>query len=175
MKENKSILIIMATAVLLFILSGSVLAEEKHYKTGVGYQGMISAEFLNGISARTWIDDNFGLEGNFFCGSVDVDAPGLSFDADLFALEAKAMYAPIVRQNSKFYFGVNLGWEYIDLDENEDIWTMGIFLGSEWNFQGIPELGFNFDIGYRYATYDDDYFEVDLDGIAATFGIHYYF
>lgn len=155
-------------------------------KTGLGYQGMAVGSFLNGISLRSWALGNVGLEGNLFYGGIDVDIENGSFtaDADLYLFEGKAMYAFIVKENSRFYAGGKFGWGRFDVNLNDagvdgDIFSLGAFIGSEWNFQGIPELGFNFDVGYSYNWYDDEIMDTDidisLDGISATFGIHYYF
>jgi hypothetical protein len=60
----------------------------------------------------------------------------------------------------------------------------GLLIGSEWSFPGLPEVGFNFDVGYSWLIYDnkisnegDDYryLDLNLSGVSATFGIHYYF
>lgn len=177
----------MVVATLMMLLCAMpALAEEGNYisnKIGIGYQGMIAGDYLNGISARGWIGDNFGLEASIFYGGIDVDADGYSVtDSDVSLFEVKAMYAFIVKNNSRFYVGAKGGYGKLDFEFfdgegkiDDDLWTCGAFVGSEWNFQGIPELGFNFDVGYNYITYDDDNVDIDLDGIAVTFGIHYYF
>lgn len=185
MKKDLMILGVATIAVFSLVFCGSVFAAELSGKIGLGYQGMISGdEYFNGVSARGWITQEVGLEGNFFYGGIDADYDCGDYygdfvssgDLDLYAFEAKLMFAPVVKANSRFYLGVNVGYGYLDYDiDDEDIWMCGAFIGSEWNFQEIPELGFNFDVGYKYATYDDDCLDVDIDGIAATFGIHYYF
>ena len=177
----------MAVATLMvFVCAMPALAEEGNYiskKIGIGYQGMIAGDYLNGISARGWIGDNFGLEASMFYGGIDVDAKGLGnvTDSDVSLFEVKAMYAFLVKKNSRFYVGAKGGYGKLDFDlvgseiTDDDLLSCGAFVGSEWNFQGIPELGFNFDVGYTYVDYDDDNVDIKLDGIAATFGIHYYF
>ncbi len=184
----------MAIATLMmFMVAGPALAEDNYLsgKVGVGYQGMIAGDLINGISVRGWATPNFGLEGSFVYGGVGVDVPdGELLDADMMLFEAKAMYAPIVKANSRFYLGAKAGYGQLDLeifDGNEkvldgDFWEFGAFVGAEWSFPTIPEVGFNFDIGYNYIKYEDNLFdepeaefEIGIDGIAATFGIHYYF
>lgn len=182
---KKRFLSIVAVAMVVMFLSvGSVFAADgagKNFisnKVGVGYQGMVAGDYLNGISARGWIGNNFGLEASVFYGSIDADVNGYGnvTDSDMTLFEAKAMYAFLVKQNSRFYVGAKGGVGKLDYDIDDDtVWTCGAFVGSEWNFQGIPELGFNFDVGYNYIDYDDDHVDIKLDGIAATFGIHYYF
>jgi len=190
-----------AIAILMVFLSvGSVFAEDeaaKNFisnKVGVGYQGMVVGSFLNGISVRYWIKDRIGLEATGFYGRLDaeVDYGGGNTDglkADVGVLEFKAMYAFIVRSNSKFYAGGKIGVGRIGVDADTAIdgttfWTPGLLIGSEWSFPGLPEVGFNFDVGYSWLIYDnkisnegDDYryLDLNLSGVSATFGIHYYF
>jgi opacity protein-like surface antigen len=171
-----------------FFMSSAIAADtpqNRDWEIGAGYQGMWMGGFLNGISARSWVKQRFGIEGNFFYGGIDADIDYLgSEDADLYVGEIKLMYAPIVRQYSKFYGGIvgSAGW--VDLsgdlvDYKDEIYGLGAFIGSEFRFAEFPELGFNFDVGYRHYFYDDtiDGRDIDLDikGINATFGIHYYF
>ncbi|MFA5322971.1 MAG: hypothetical protein WC373_09885, partial [Smithella sp.] len=160
-------------------------------KVGVGYQGMVVGSLLNGLSARGWIGDRVGLEGSVFYGQADVDieyggSTIVDAEADLWMLEFKAMYAFIVRENSKFYVGGKLGYGQLSVSEGgddfldgESIWTPGVFVGAEWNIPSLPELGFNFDVGYTGFIFDNDVegadVELQLHGLGATFGLHYYF
>lgn len=61
----------------------------------------------------------------------------------------------------------------------------GILVGAEWNFPSLPELGFNFEVGYNYVidknsgTFASLPQELDVDlklhGINVGAGIKYYF
>lgn len=170
----------------LLLTSGSGFAADNNYHSnnvGVGYQGMMlgSSSWMNGVSARGWLGDNFGLEGSLSYAGIDVDYNNNSvMDADFTNFEGKAMYAPIVKSNSRFYLGGKLGYGTLSIDTaagDEEInpYSLGVFIGSEWNFTEIPELGFNFDVGYNYTEIDEDDVEIGLDGIGVTMGIHYYF
>jgi hypothetical protein len=175
------------TMVVMFLSAGSVFAADdaKNFisnKVGVGYQGMVVGSFLNGISVRGWIGDRIGLEGSGFYGKADVKEDDYKMlDADLWTIEAKAMYAIIVRSYSKFYAGAKIGYGQInatygsDRIDNKGFWTPGAFIGAEWSFPQLPEVGFNFDVGYSGIIYDNDNIEINLHGINATFGVHYYF
>jgi hypothetical protein len=180
---------VMTTLALSLLFCSSALAEMdfSNVKVGVGYQGMFAGDFLHGVSARAWPTDRFAVEGNFFYGGIDVevDTPYDDYgeDADLYAGEIKLFYAPIVRQYCKFYGGLQGSIGEIDLDGeidyNDEIYGLGIFVGSEFHFQEIPELGFNFDVGYKHYFYDDEIDDTDIDleikGIGVTFGTHFYF
>jgi hypothetical protein len=187
-----------AIAMLMVFLSvGSVFAADdagKNFianKVGVGYQGMVAGSFLNGISVRGWIGDRVGLEASGFYGTVrsSIEEAGYKedFDADLWIIEAKAMFAVVSRPYSKFYIGGKIGYGQINAKDfgevdGSSILTPGVFIGSEWSFPQLPEVGFNFDVGYSWLIYDNKvnedpytYMDLKLSGVSATFGVHYYF
>lgn len=195
---KKGLLRCAAIAMLTIImLVGPVFAAEdgKNFianKVGVGYQGLVAGSFLNGLSVRGWITDRIGLEGSGFYGRVSVEEEigglgKMDTKADLWMVEAKAMFAAISRSYSKFYVGGKIGYGQIGVEDFEEIdgssfFAPGVFIGSEWSFPQLPEVGFNFDIGYSWLLYsnhvnDDPYVYLDagISGITATFGIHYYF
>lgn len=171
---KKNLLILVVTFVLtLSVSSNNAFAENKF---GVGYQGTFIGEFLNGLSVRGWFD-SFSVDATLF--HTDVEADGADSDLlNLFILDGRFLYAPIVKENSRFYMGANLGYGALEVyDEDLDLLTYGLLLGTEYSFQGLPELGFNWEVGYKFNTLDtDEYdFEVDLNGISVSLGVHYYF
>jgi hypothetical protein len=194
---KKGFLSCVAIAMLMVFLSvGSVFAADdaaKNFissKVGIGYQGMIAGNLLNGASVRGWIGERIGLEGNFFLGAVKATAGGENaIDADIWSFEAKVLYAAIVRSNSKFYVGAKVGYGQADLKlgdgfidiKGTDFWTPGVLVGAEWSFPTIPEVGFNFEVGYSALIYnsnklpDDADFDLRIHGVNAAIGIHYYF
>ena len=186
---------VVIVTLMVFLSVGSVFAADeagKNFissKVGIGYQGMIAGNLLNGTSVRGWIGDRIGLEGNFFLGAAKATVQGSdAFDADIWSVEAKVMYAFIVRSNSKFYAGAKLGYGMADLKvgsekivDGTDFWTPGVLVGAEWSFPTIPEVGFNFEVGYSGIIYNSsklpDDFDIDLrlHGVNAAIGLHYYF
>ena len=163
---------LIAAMVLALVLSLAVNVNANENKVGVGYQGMFMGDFLQGASVRGWLN-NIGLEGNIFQASAEMDGDSV----DLFILTAKAMFAPIVRPNSKFYIGLEAGVGTIEvLDEEIDITIFGPLFGAEYNFQELPELGFNWEVGYKFNNFEyEDVVEIDLDGVSVSLGVHYYF
>jgi len=199
MKKGFSSCVVIAALVIL-ISAGSVFAADdagKNFissKVGVGYQGMVAGSFLNGISVRGWIGDRVGLEGTAFYGKVDaeIEENGVKEDmvkADMWMIEAKAMYALVSRNYSKFYVGGKLGYGQVNMTEygykaldGASVFTPGLFIGSEWSFPQLPEVGFNFDVGYSWLLFGTktdespyEYENINMNGVNATFGIHYYF
>ena len=173
-----------------------------NYKIGVGYQGVFSGNMMNGLSVRGWVGPKtaIGIEGNVFYGSLKGDASvnvipvEAEFDANLWMLELKAMYAFLVRQNSRFYagakfaygqYGGSAGLMGFNVDVNGKVYIPGILVGAEWNFPSLPELGFNFEVGYNYVinknTGSLSFLPYELDvnlkmhGINVAGGIKYYF
>jgi hypothetical protein len=52
-------------------------------------------------------------------------------------------------------------------------WSYAI--ATEYNFQELPELGFNREFAYDFLSMDADDEELDLNGIHVTMGVHYRF
>jgi hypothetical protein len=155
-------------------------------KIGVGYQGMFAGNLLNGLSVRGWVGPNtaIGVEGNLFYGGLTIKdfSGGEDLDASLLMLEIKAMYAFIVRTNSRFYAGGKFAYGQYKLDPIDfdgKVYIPGIFVGAEWNFPSLPELGFNFDVGYNYVMDRNDAggddVDLNLHGINVGMGVKYYF
>lgn len=189
-----------AAALLLVSLAGSVATAEVN--VGAGYQAMFLGEFLQGASVRAWVDNKWGFEGNIMQASMDVDVDVTDYsdpndnyetgaDGDLFFLSGKVMYAPIIKENSQFYVGFELGYGQANLDVDylvgadleADVLAFGPLFGAEYRFQGIPELGFNWEVGYRFGDASGDGetnggktdLDLSLSGITVCLGVHYYF
>jgi hypothetical protein len=187
-----------AVAVLLWVSVGSGVATAE-VTVGAGYQAMFLGDFFQGASVRAWVDDKWGFEGNIQQANLDLDVDTVDLDdpndrytfgadGDLYFLSGKIIYAPIIKENSKFYFGFEVGYGEASLDVgtadlDADVFAFGPLFGAEYRFQEIPELGFNWEVGYRFgeatgsgATSST---KMDLDasisGITVCLGVHYYF
>jgi len=161
-------------------------------KFGLGYQGIFGGSILQGVSARYWVGDQVALEGNFFYGDVTVGADQIDddlFDGGLYLVSGKLMYAPVVNSNSRFYVGVEGGIGSIDADVMEedipvdiDVYLLTPLFGAEHYFSEFPELGFNWEVGYKMhmisagpADIDDADLNIDINGVTVGLGAHYYF
>ena len=156
-------------------------------KLGIGYQGIFFGDVMSGLSARYWIGPKIGLEGNLFYGHASMKPEGGNESkGQLMMVDVKAMYAFLVRANSKFYAGGQLSYGYYDLKYSSTSYSgyflaPGLLAGAEWCFPQLPELGFNFELGYKYVidrNKDDDSgtkVDMDLHGMNLSVGVHYYF
>ena len=160
---------------------GTASAQE----VSVGYQGFIGngQNLLSGLSVRGW-SDMVGYEGTIFYGQATVDTGFGDIDADVWILDFQLMYAAVAKENSKFYVGMDFGYGQWDLDfpgaggdADDSFWMVGPLVGAEYSFQGLPELGFNWEVSYEFinADVDDAGMELDLNGINVTAGVHYKF
>lgn len=180
------------SAVLLALLCGSGTAfasdnsaEAPNTKQlSVGYEGVFAGDLLQGLSSRYWFNDNVGGEVNLFYGRVGLEEGPNDFDADLFLGELKLLYAPIVNENSRFYVGLEGGIGSIggDIADDADItvYTISPFVGTEFRFAELPDMAFNWEVGYKWHRVNvdpDDYedLNVNIDGTFVTVGAHYYF
>ena len=160
-------------------------------KLSLGYEGVLAGNFLQGVSSRYWFTDNVGGELNFYYGRLGLNVENAGIDdahASLLMGSAKVLYAPVVKAHSRFYVGLeggigNVGVENKDKDVlpgDVNVYTVSPLIGSEFYFAETPELGLNWEVGYRFQTINWDNglagnADLKLDGTFVTVGAHYYF
>ncbi len=189
MKQFKTLLV---AFVALAFSAGNVFASETPNadKIGLGYQGIFGGDVLQGLSARYWVGDEIAIEGNFFYGDASLEVDDVDeFDGSLYLFTGKFMYAPVVKSNSRFYVGLEGGFGGVDLEsdgddivDDVDVYVINPLIGAEHYFSEFSELGFNWEVGYKFHMInadfdggDDDDLELDLNGISVALGAHYYF
>jgi hypothetical protein len=161
-------------------LAGEESATAKNVgQWGVGYQGVLVGDFLQGISARSWRTDTFGVEGSFYHAMLRMnDDNGDAFEGQLVMGELKCLKALKVRDNSRFYAGLGVGGGTAFTSESDEklilYWARPL-IGAEYFFQGLPELGFNFEVGYGVSGASVENTDLQLIGINVGLGAHYYF
>ncbi len=168
----------------LAVMLGAGTASAQDGKIGLGYQGIFAGDILSGVSARYWFDKNWGAELNVFYGTVGAEIDDVEIgNADLLLGTAKIVYAPVVKANSKFYVGLegglgSVGGDVVPDDVDLTIWTLSPLMGVEYSFSDIPELGLNFEVGYKFHNIDIETpgsdFNVNIDGTFVSLGAHYY-
>jgi len=192
-KKEKDMKKILSAALLALLCgSGTALASDKYdegcntKKFSLGYQGVIAGDFMQGLSSRYWFNDNFGGELNMSYANISADRGSADVTiGDLFIAEIKLMYAPVVNENSRFYVGLggglgSVGGDIVDgMDVDVTVYTINPLIGTEFRFSEIPDICFNWEVGYKWHGVkidgDGDDVSFNLDGTFVTVGAHYYF
>jgi hypothetical protein len=164
-------------------------------KLSVGYQNMelntgstgLFSGGASGLSSRYWINNEVGVEGNIYVLSQTEKSIGYESKQSVLAGTVKGMFSPVVKENSRFYVGLEAGLGEVNFKETgytehtNSFWLVRPLVGAEYNFAGIPELGVNFEVGYIFTSYneDDTYYADpstwDMSGLSLGAGVHYYF
>jgi hypothetical protein len=199
-KKEKDMKKIVSAALLALVCGyGTTLAAENYQdgpnpkKFSLGYEGVFAGDVLQGLSTRYWFNQNVGGELNFYYGKVgvtsNVTAPvvgKVDGDASLLYGSAKILFAPVVKQNSRFYLGleggigsVDANWGGYNLPGDITVYSVSPLIGSEFRFTEISDLCFNWEVGYRFQrakwTNDPTEVKVNVDGTFVSLGAHYYF
>ncbi|MFC1504681.1 hypothetical protein ACFL6D_04625 [Spirochaetota bacterium] len=145
---------------------------------------------LNGFSGRLWIIDKVAIEGNIFIGTLKIDPEGFISSDDAWnpvdlkvVLDGKFLYSIIMKENSKFYLGGELGVNVIGGDSTEAYLTFNSpkilmiapFFGTEFGFSEMSEIKFNWEAGYRINMLFSEFVNIKLNGVFVSLGAHYYF
>lgn len=179
----KKVLCIAIATVMAVSLAHAEETSDEPGNLGVGYQGLAfdGGEYImNQISVR-YAPQPIG--GALVFGHMKRDGKDGNSDYEYLLLQAKGFYTLIDRPNSDFYVGGSLGWGQYDYQsgsglntDEEDTLLIGALAGVEWNFAELPEIGFNFEIGYTAAMEnDDDDGDNIFKGTSVSLGAHYYF
>ena len=168
------------------VLMAAVLAQAEEAgapgRFGVGYQGAYnsgsgSSYFVNMISLR-YAPKPWG--GALVFGHYNENGYEAGTDSDGWTIQARCFYTLISRPNSDFYIGASAGYGKSEYETSSSEWDtdailVGALLGVEWHFTELPELGFNFEIGYNAAFVDEEGDDDTWEGTFVSLGAHYYF
>ena len=170
-------------------------------RLGIGYQGALYGEgyTMNQIALR-FAPQPFG--GALVIGqmgsSEESKQDGVKTserDSSHLTVQGKFFWTLIDRPNSDFYVGALVGLGYSTYEYtptgggnvSEDTTTefiLGGLAGVEWRFTELPEIGFNFELGYNLAFENDEeknssYSDYEDDsvfgGTYVSLGATYYF
>lgn len=142
-------------------------------KFGLGLSKIIEEDAV-ALAGRYWATEDMGLQGTaYYQNDEQGDEEFTSY-----AVALKGIFAPIVRENSKFLVSLEAGYTEAELEKQAgDLETDGWFvfpaMGAEFMLSGLPELGLNFEVGYRYEDSDD--LDAQTGGVTGTVGAIYYF
>ncbi len=152
------------------------------FEVGVGYQALLVNEYANGVSLRCWFSPRIGFQASYHHFRSERRADFLeTIGYTSYFAGAQLFYAPIVRENSRFYLGFEGGYGYErpkgGMGSDHSFWAVSPLFGVEYRFQGLPEIGFNFEVGYRALVIEQKGFDIKYEtrDIWVGFGAAYYF
>lgn len=165
--------LVSAVALAGVMAAPAVFAADSAGKFGVGVNHAIG-EDTSSVSGRYWITNDTAVQGT---GYYHKDDQG---DTSVRTYEAavKGIFAPVVHENSKFLVSLEGGYGQTKVEQNGDEakannWFVMPALGAEFMMSGLPELGLNFEVGYRYQDSND--LDTKSQGVVGTVGAIYYF
>lgn len=175
MNMKKLVVITLAATAMAFTAQAEEPSQNDIGSFGVGYQGIYVGDLISGLSMR-YAPAPVGGQIEIGEGGIDIDGEEIT----MLMLKGKAYYSLIQRENSVFYLGASLGYYKVDLDLADaelDGWSFAPLMGAEYRFQGLAELGLNFEVSYEFNSWEIDAADADIDlrGIAVSTGINYYF
>lgn len=166
MTSSKRIIFILLS---LFIISGNAYAKDLGGMLGIGYNSQLSAQEINSISAKYWIDDHMGVQGIF--GFISGD------DYDELNIGGKFLYK--IKDEDNLHLDAFGALGLTDHDPDDADGYTGITLGGgmamEFFLSGLPNLGFSTEIGFIFTDKDDTSAFGTTSDTFITAGIHYYF
>lgn len=188
---KKGICIAIAALMTLSLVHAEEVANEPG-KFGIGYQSVFLGEgmTMNQIALR-WAPQPIGgalVIGQM--GSYSEDDPKTyELTRSELTLQGKFFYSLIERQNSDFYIGGLLGLGYYEYEDKsggstytdeETSFILGFLAGVEWRFSELPELGFNFELGYNLEFMNEESsgttpLDSVFSGTSVSLGATYYF
>lgn len=142
-------------------------------KFGLGLSKVIEEDAV-ALAGRYWTTEDTAIQGTAYYQN---DETG-NDEFTSYAVALKGIFAPIVRENSKFLVSLEAGYTEAELekpgdDAETDGWFVFPAMGAEFMLSGLPELGLNFEVGYRYEDSDD--LDSQAGGVTGTVGAIYYF
>jgi hypothetical protein len=178
MKLSKYVPVVMLAG--LCSVAPAFAGDNTDSKLGFGFHGVVVGNALNAASLRGW-SGKLGWEANALYGKLEVSPKGgSSRKADAFGLELKGLYTLVSRSNSQLYAGAKFA--YIDAKEDlsgdlkAKVYQPGVLVGSEFCIPQLPEVRFDFEVGYNYAwTNNVNKLDLKAHGVNVGLGIHYNF
>ncbi|MDP8222309.1 MAG: hypothetical protein P9L99_03035 [Candidatus Lernaella stagnicola] len=175
-------------AVFVLCVAGLAEAKDLAQRISVGYNHQLSFGVLGGslddtflsnqsISTKYWITNRYGVEGLLgFTSSKYEDDRGFG------ATIAGRFHANVItyEKNMNVYAGGGLGIIPVSIEVNDnDDNNVGVmaqaFFGFEFFLPGLPNLGFDAEVGLQYLDYDEFQQFGTYGGGFGVVGIRYYF
>jgi len=179
--------LILACTSLPALAQTKMKADELYQRIGLGYNQQLSFGILGGasddaflnnqsFSVKYWATPLIGIEGllGFTTAKYEDDkGTGATIGAKL--------HVNVIREPSmNVYSGGGVGIMPVSTDFNDDSdnnvgFMLQGFFGMEFFFQGLPNLGFDVEIGLEYVDYDEFQQFGTYGGGFGLIGVRYYF
>ncbi len=175
--------------ILTLALSSSALAVDLTNRISFGFNNQLAFGVIGGedslsnayltnqsLSCKYWFTREIGVEtlvGFLYSDFEEVSGWGLS-------LTGKFLYNLIYEKQLNVYTGGGLSIMPIHTDDGHDEETntgfgLMAFVGTEFFFDGLPNLGFDMEVGLQYLDFDEYRQFGSYGGGFTTVGVRYYF
>jgi len=162
-------LLIPVIAISLFF-SNSLFSKDLTSRLGIGYNAQI-------LSGTTAISGKYALSTDYAASGFIGFRAGGDDNNSTFVAGAKGYRNAYQEENANFYIGggVGLSSEETGPDTTDTGFDLMAFLGSEFFFMGLPNLGFTFEAGVTLTNRGSGISFQTTSGSFVTTGMHYYF
>ena len=171
-----------SAAALLLLSPGAADAKDLSGRVGIGYVNNLPATG-GAISARYWLNDAIGIQGDLGISFVD---PDQGDSENNFGIGLGGQYAFVHEPNLHVYGAAGLSFGSVAVtgvgpggapaSDSETAIGVTLGMGTEWFFVGTPNLGFTTQFGLTFVSISDVANTITLSGGEfAQFGIRYYF
>lgn len=184
---TKTVRIFVLALIFALSLTLPAMAKDLTQRLGLGYNYQLGFNVLDdrfdnaflsndSLSAKYWFTPQIGVEamvGFVYAKNEDDKGVGAEFGA-------KFLYNLIMEQQMNIYTGGGLGLLPISVDFNDKTdnnvgFMLQGFFGTEFFLEGLPNLGFDVEVGLQYIDYDKYQQFGTYGGGFGLFGIRYYF
>ena len=166
-----------ATALVAGVQAQEAETSDEIETIGIGLRADIgtNGDIMPAIAVR-WAPVPLGGEILVSQSGLSSDSGGADFSSSRLMLAGKVFQAFIERDNSSLYAGGKLGLthnrsEVNGIKSTSTALLFGGLVGAEWRPKDLPELGFNFEVGYDISTESD----TTTYGVLTSVGATYYF
>ena len=173
MKKFFGFITVISLVLAFFVIP--VEAKDLAKRIGLGYNSQIETIGVDyfqlaGPSVKYGITPDVGIQGIFGFSSY---SNGVEFS--VFVLGGKFFYNIVKEENMNFYAGGGLGILNVSNAVDETGIVVCGYVGEEFFFSGLPNLGFSAEMGLVIESMDDLGSYVGTYGGFLDIGIHYYF
>ena len=148
------------------LFSNAAEARNLGGRLGVGFTNQIAVGPSSTIPA---------ISGKYYLSKATALSGGLGFDTksgdSIMALGMKAYHSLFFEENLIFYTGIGLAY----VSRITSKFQVSGFLGTEFFLQGLPSLGFSFEVGIRGDSTSGAFAIRTIGDSFLTAGMHFYF